>query len=361
MSAEGISIIIPNFNGEKLLKFPLISLANQTFPKNMYEVIIVDNASTDNSLKVIEEIKSQYPNCEIKVIRLKKNFGYGRAINVGVLNAKYNLILASNNDIIFHPKYLENIYNTYRYAKKIDERVVAAQGLHMYFPEVSCIYNAGGILSLLTGHYRFCGICLTQDEFSKIMEWADKGRLGFSYIAFPNGAGALIEKEVFLKIGGYYRLYFSGVEEVDLGLLLHLLGYRVIFAPSAIFYHMVSRTLGGRSMYIPHKLYLILSGLSICALSFYEPKRLVSYFAIYMFVLFSFLLLSIIKQRKELVWVIIKTIMLNIKMKRAILYRRSRLMRIKKLNLYDIIIYLKGSRKYINIPKMIINVLFRYL
>lgn len=254
--ASGISVIIPNYNGGKVLKFSLASLANQTLSKDMYEVIIVDNASTDNSLKVIEEIKKNHPTCTIKVIKLKKNLGYGRAVNIGALYTKFDLILASNNDIIFHPKYLENLYATYCYAKKLDNKVAAAQGLHMHFPEVQCIYNAGGILWILSGRYRFRGACLTWDEFSKIMKWAREGRTGFSYIAFPNGAGALIEKKVFLKSGGYYRLYFSGVEEIDLGPLLHLQGFHVIFVPSAVLYHMESYTLGGRGLLqVLHKLF----------------------------------------------------------------------------------------------------------
>lgn len=360
-SISGISVIIPNYNGEKVLKFSLTSLANQTFPKDMYEVIVVDNASTDGSLKVIEDIKKKYPKFIVKVIRLKRNLGYGRAINIGALNAKFGLILASNNDIIFHPKYLENLYKTYCYAKRMDKKVVAAQGLHMYFPEVLCIYNAGGVLSFLSGHYRFNGHCLTQEEFLKIMKWARKGRIGFSYIAFPNGAGALIEKQIFLKIGGYYRLYFSGVEEVDLGLLLHLLGYRIIFVPSAVFYHLVSYTLGGRNVFIPHKLYLNLTGLFIYALSFYDSMQLLKYLIIYGFVLLLFLILSMLKQMNSLVWIIIKTVKLNIKIKDAILARRSKLMKIKQVNIRDIFTYLKTINMYIELPRMFISTFRRYL
>jgi len=360
-AAKGISVIIPNFNGEKVLKFSLTSLANQTFPKEMYEIIVVDNASLDNSLKIVEEIRQIHKDCDIRIIRLKKNFGYGRAVNIGALHAKFNLILASNNDIIFHFKYLENLYKVYSYARSINGKIVAAQGLHMYFPEVLCIYNAGGLLSVLTGHYRFYGKCLTKDDFLKIIEWVQKERIAFSYIAFPNGAGALIEKEAFLKAGGYYRLYFSGVEEIDLGLLLHLLGYRIVFAPSAILYHMESYTLGERSILVPHKLYMILTGLFVYMLSLYDPLWLLKSLIVYVLTILSILILSITKRMKTLVWVIIKTMNLNIRMKKAILIRRSRIMKIKKANLSEIFLYLKTADRYVKLSKLLASLFSRYL
>jgi len=349
---KGISIIIPNHNGEKVLKISLNSLANQTFPKDMYEIIIVDNASIDESLRVIEQVAQRYPKLSIKVIRLNKNLGYGRAINIGALKARFELILASNNDIIFHPKYLENLYRTYCYSKRIDKKIVAAQGLHMHYPEVNCIYNAGGLISLLNGHYRFYGICLTWKEFSKIMRWAQRGETKFSYIAFPNGAGALIEKEFFLKVGGYYRLYFSGIEEVDLGLLIHLLGHHIIFIPSAVLYHIQGHTLGGRSLLIPHKLFLILNGFYIYSLSLYDALYFIQHSLVYMLTLITIMTLSVFREEKNLVWVIIKTLMTNIKVGRIVKIRRRRIQTLQKVSLKGVFSYLRKVQKYVRSVKV---------
>jgi GT2 family glycosyltransferase len=361
--ASGISVIIPNYNGEKVIRFSLLSLVNQTFPKNMYEIIVVDNASIDNSLKIIEEIKRSYPSCDIKIIKLKKNFGYGRAIDIGAINAKFDLILASNNDIIFHPKYLENLYRTYCYAKRIDKKVAAAQGLHMYYPEVNCIYNAGGLFWMLSGRYRFYGMCVSREEFSKIMKWVREGKNTFSYIAFPNGAGALIEKNVFLKVGGYYRLYFSGVEEIDLGLLLHMLGFRVIFIPSAVFYHMESYTLGGRRLLqVPHKLYLVLTGMFAYIISLYDnPLWLTASTFAYMAALALMLMYSIIMRIKFLAWVIIKTLSLNIKMLDVLLRRRSRTIGMKKISNSKVLKYIKSINKYISFANILANSIRQHL
>jgi len=351
--ASGISVIIPNYNGEKVLKFSLTSLANQTFPQSMYEVIIVDNASTDGSLRVVEEVKKNHPECAIRVIRLRKNLGYGRAVNIGALNAKFDLILASNNDVIFHPKYLENLYKTYCHAKKLDGRVAAAQGLHMYYPEVNCINNAGGLFTILPEAHRFDRVCLTREEFSKVMKWVREGRTGFSYIAFPNGAGALIEREIFLRVGGYYRLYFSGMEDVDLGLLLHLLGYRVIFAPSAVLYHMESYTLGGRSGLVPRKLYPSLTGLFICMLSLYDAKALLKGHILYVIAWVFLALMSIFIKNKYICLVLVKTWHFNLKAFNVLLNRRSRIFSIEKESLDKIILYLDRKNRYVELPRLI--------
>jgi len=342
---KGISVIIPNFNGEKVLKFSLTSLANQTFPKDMYEVIVVDNASSDNSLKVVEEIAQQHPELSIKLIKLKKNLGYGRAINIGALNAKFDLILASNNDIIFHPKYLENLYKTYCHAKKIDEKIAAAQGLHLYYPNVTCIYNAGGALSIITGIYRYYKVCLTLEEFKKLMEVVKKSSKGYKYIIFPNGAGALIEKDIFRKIGGYSQLYFSGIEEVDLGILLHMLGRKIIFIPSAIFYHMEGFTLG-KDLFSARKLFTLSYGLFVKYLALYDVKHLIP--VIYMYVLFIFciIVLAFVKRSKEMCYTMISTLVTNFKIMKKIKIRRSGISTLKMFDFDYVVNYSKIIKMY---------------
>jgi len=342
---KGISVIIPNFNGEKVLKFSLTSLANQTFPKDMYEVIVVDNASSDNSLKVVEEIARQHPELSIRLIKLRKNLGYGRAINIGALNAKFDLILASNNDIIFHPKYLENLYKTYCHAKKIDEKIAAAQGLHLYYPNVMCIYTAGGALSIITGVYRYYRTCLTQEAFKKLMEVVKKSSKGYEYIIFPNGAGALIEKDIFRKIGGYSQLYFSGIEEVDLGILLHMLGRKVIFIPSAVFYHMEGFTLG-KNLLSARKLFTLSYGLFVKYFTLYDVKHLIPIIFMYVLFIFHIIALAFLKRSKEMCYTMISTLRTNLKIMNKIKIRRSRINTLKMFNFNHVLNYSKAIKMY---------------
>jgi GT2 family glycosyltransferase len=258
---EGISIIIPNLNGEKVLGLCLQSLVNQSLEKTEYEIIVIDNNSNDNSIDICRSFKQKYLNINIQCIHLPKNVGYGNAINIGAKKARYRYILATNNDIIFHPYYLEILLSTVRSARKIDNSIAGAVGLHFYYPEVNCINSAGGILSLVGGHYRYYSICIDIKHYIKfIKNYVLNKRKIWYYTGFGTGTALLIDREIFTKLGEFHRLYFAGVEEFDLGLLLNLAGYKIIFVPGAVLYHRESFTLGRRGVLDANKIRYYLYG-----------------------------------------------------------------------------------------------------
>mgnify|MGYP003395948958 CR=1 FL=1 len=86
-----VTVIIPNWNGKELLKVCLKSLANQSFKD--FEVVVIDNGSSDGSS---DYIKKFHP--KVKVIELDKNYGFAKAVNMGIqsTNSKYLFLL--NND-----------------------------------------------------------------------------------------------------------------------------------------------------------------------------------------------------------------------------------------------------------------------
>ena len=85
---KNISIIIPNYNGESLLKenIPILLNALRNL-KNRYEIIVVDDCSIDNSVKLLKE---KFPL--IKVIKTDKNSGFGSSCNLGVKESKYEIV-----------------------------------------------------------------------------------------------------------------------------------------------------------------------------------------------------------------------------------------------------------------------------
>ena len=258
---EGISIIIPNLNGEKVLGLCLQSLVNQSLEKAKYEIIVIDNNSNDKSINVCRLFEQKYSNVNIQCIHLPKNVGYGNAINIGAKKARYQYILVTNNDIIFHPYYLEILLSTVHSARKLDNRIAGAVGLHFYYPEVNCINSAGGILSLVGGHYRYYNICVDIKDYIKfIKNYVLNKRKIWYYTGFGTGAALLIDWGIFTQLGGFHRLYFAGVEEFDLGLLLNLAGYKIIFVPTAVLYHRESFTLGGRGIFDANKIKYYLYG-----------------------------------------------------------------------------------------------------
>lgn len=101
-----VSIIMPVYNAGLFLVEAIESIINQTYEN--WELIIIDDASTDNSWKIIKRFKNQYPK-KIKVIRLKKNLNKGGDVcaNIGFQKAKGRFIARMDSDDISHSNRLE--------------------------------------------------------------------------------------------------------------------------------------------------------------------------------------------------------------------------------------------------------------
>jgi GT2 family glycosyltransferase len=140
-----------------------------------------------------------------------------------------------------------------------------------------------------------------------------------------------------------------------------MLGFRVIFIPSAVFYHMESYTLGSRMLLqVPHKLYLVLTGMFAYIISLYDnPLWLTASTSAYMVALALMLMYSIIMRTKFLVWVIIKTLSLNMKMLDVLLHRRTRIIGMRKFSINKVLRYTKSINKYISFAHALANIAFK--
>jgi glycosyltransferase involved in cell wall biosynthesis len=105
LSREKISIIIPSYNREKLIIRSINSILNQTYQN--IEVILIDDGSTDNTKKVISQIKDK----RFRYIKLRKNKGANVARNIGIQKAIGNYIAFQDSDDFFHSDKLEKQIN----------------------------------------------------------------------------------------------------------------------------------------------------------------------------------------------------------------------------------------------------------
>lgn len=108
-----ISIIIPVYNEQKLIKKCLDALINQNYPKGNYEVIVVNDGSTDDTLEVIKrkQKEAKEKNVEMRTVNLGKNQGRAIARETGAKNAKYNNLLFIDSRCIADKNVLKNIEN----------------------------------------------------------------------------------------------------------------------------------------------------------------------------------------------------------------------------------------------------------
>lgn len=217
------TIIIPNYNGKHFLKPCLDSLAKQTYKD--YEIMIVDNASTDGSLSYIEEF---YP--ELRVISLSKNFGFSRAVNEGIKAARTPYVILLNNDTTADPQYIEEMVHAIEVSKSIFS--VSSKMIQMYHP---------GLIDSAGDQYTLMGWGVCRGTGRSITNYTKPDSI------FTACAGAAIyRRSVFQKIGYFDESHFAYLEDIDIGYRAKIFGYKNLYCPTAIVYHVGSGTSGSK-------------------------------------------------------------------------------------------------------------------
>lgn len=111
------SIIVLNYFGEKVIETTLNSLLSINYPKNRYEIIVVDNNSEDSSREILTRYSKDYSN--IKLIFLNKNLGFSKGNNVGIKRTKGEFVALLNNDCVVEKNWLRELVESATKDKKI--------------------------------------------------------------------------------------------------------------------------------------------------------------------------------------------------------------------------------------------------
>lgn len=228
------SIIIANWNGERFLKKCLSSIRAQGFKD--FEVILVDNGSVDNSLKLVRE---GFP--EVKVIRNDENLGFALANNQGIMAAVGKYILTLNNDTELAPAFLTEMANAVKASGKTTG-MWAARILSSESRDI--IDSVGGLLVYPDGLAKGRGR-LEKDtgQYDVLQE-----------VFMPSACAGLYSKKMLDEVGLFDEDFFAYCEDTDLGFRARLAGWKTHNVPAAVVYHYYSGT-GGR--YTPFKAYLV--------------------------------------------------------------------------------------------------------
>jgi GT2 family glycosyltransferase len=224
-NAPLISFIVVNWNGEKFLSHCLEALKSQTYSN--FQIIIVDNASTDGSVDNIEE---KWP--DIRLIRLEDNSGFASANNIGANQAEGNWLALVNNDAFLAPDWLEKM-------------VIAISQYPQYSSFASRLMSAtvDDKVEATGDVFHVSGLAWHRD-YNQIRERASRNS---GEVFSASAAAALYNRENFLEVGGFDECYFSHHEDVDLGFRLRLRGYRCMYVPEAEVRHIGSASFGKES------------------------------------------------------------------------------------------------------------------
>ena len=218
-----VSVVIPNFNGIAFLDSVLASLEGQTLSN--FEVILVDNGSTDGSCSFVT---ANYP--WVHLIELSENFGFCGAVNAGIRAAKAPYVLLLNNDTEVKEDFVEEMLAAIRRHKN-----AFSCGARMVQ------YHDRDRLDDVGTYYCALGWSFARGRGKDIHAYETEDKI------FSACAGAAIyRKKIIEKIGYFDEEHFAYLEDTDIGYRARIYGYENWYAPKAIVYHVGSGTSGSR-------------------------------------------------------------------------------------------------------------------
>lgn len=216
-----ISVIIVNYNGKKWLKNCLNSLYSQTYKD--FEIIFVDNASTDNSVAFV---KKNYP--EVKVVVNKKNYGFAKGNNIGYKHSKGDYIVLLNNDTYVNKNYLADFIKVFNKYHKCG----IAQSKIVLMDNPKKLDSAGSFWTNTTFLYH-----------QGYAQDASLPKYNKPYKVFSvKGASMIIKREVIEKVGLFDEDFWCYYEETDFCHRAWLAGFESWYYPKPICYHKMGST-----------------------------------------------------------------------------------------------------------------------
>src|SRR4030066_1925804 len=213
-----VSIVMPTLNGLELLKVSIPALLRTNYPN--LEVIVVDNASSDGSVAFLAK---EYP--EVSVISLKENKGIVIPYNLGAAAARGSLVSFLNNDMEVDPNWLLPIVQ----ALQRGENVACCDSKFLDYYARDRIDFSGGAGKLLDKY---------GNPVNRGGGEVDKGQ--FNVLEEVFHGLLLFRRDLIMKVGGFDESFFGWFDETDLCWRLHRLGYKVLYVPESVVYHMGS-------------------------------------------------------------------------------------------------------------------------
>ncbi len=230
-----ISVVIPNWNGKHFLDTCLSALYSQTFAD--FEIILVDNGSTDGS---VEFVRKNHP--DVRIVELKENRGFSAAVNEGIKASRGIYVALLNNDTEVDVRWLEALHSA---LEKHPETGFCASKI-LQFDDRGVFHSAGDM-------YRpwISPKSIGQGEI-------DRGQYDdYRNIFGACAAAAMYRKSMFDAVGLFDEDFFAYCEDVDLSFRAQLAGFQCLYVPEAVVYHVHHGTSSGKTELSDRVVYFI--------------------------------------------------------------------------------------------------------
>ena len=224
-----VSVIILNYNGLRYLgdglKECLDSVLRTEYPN--FEVIFVDNGSTDTSANFVEE---NFEKPKIRVIKNKRNLGFSEGFNRGIKASKGKYLALLSNDMTVDPNWLKPIIKL----METEPKIGIAGFKRLIYGTKNRIDGIGGNL-YLCGRARPVGILeIDRGQYDTVREDLD-------YI----GGAMVLRRKTLQEVGLFDPNYIIFSEDVDLCYRVRKRGYKTVYVPNAVIWHRGQATLKG--------------------------------------------------------------------------------------------------------------------
>jgi GT2 family glycosyltransferase len=248
---DGVSVVIPTWNKKDLL-LKCIDLLDARLTKEgsdiKKEIIVVENGSNDGSLEALQSLKTK---AKLVILASPTNLGFSKGINWGVSTASFNYVYLLNNDMEVQPHFLDTVLLTARqFLKQKQPFFGLASQIFFYDPtkrreESGKNYSFENFGFLNVAHYV---------EAAALTET--------SLTLYPGGGSALINKKLFLSLGGYDHAAYIPLycEDLDAGVVAWKYGFPSFFVPASevIHHHQSSsKSLARKPEFFMHKNWLV--------------------------------------------------------------------------------------------------------
>ena len=223
-----LSIITINYNG---LKDTCELIDTLPLEDKSIEVIVVDNASTQDEATVIEQ---RYP--QVKVVRSKENLGFAGGNNLGIKAAQGKFLFFLNNDTVLKPQTSD--------LRPLITCLESSSIIGMVCPKIK--FSWGSQLIQFAGYTPLSPITMRNKAIG--CGETDQGQYDTAHFTpYAHGAAMMVKKEVIEKAGLMPECYFLYYEELDWSMMIRRSGYKIWYEPACTVFHKESQATGQNS------------------------------------------------------------------------------------------------------------------
>lgn len=211
-----LSIVIPNYNGEDLLKKNLHKVLDEikTYRRGKCEVIVIDDGSKDNSTRVLKEIKNK--NRILDFYENEKNLGFSSTVNLGVKKSIGEIIILLNTDVFPEKNFLDALIPHFK-----DESVFAVGCMDKSIENDNIALRGRGI-----------------GEWKRGFLMHRRGEIDKTDTFWVSGGSSAFRKSIWEKLGGLEELYNPFYwEDIDISYRAQKSGYKILFEPKSVVVH----------------------------------------------------------------------------------------------------------------------------